>query len=227
MAETSVNTTTTLDRTMRSASAMISVVAWFALVLQLLLMVQQAAPGTSLHAVINYFSFFTILTNLLVALCTTLPLLAPHSSAGQFFLRPSTQSAIAVYITIVGITYSLLLRHLWNPQGAQKVADVLPHDVVPVLYVAFWIFLVPKFMLRWSDAVRWLAYPLVYMAYTLARGFVSHWYPYYFIDVDTIGLSRALIHAAGLLLAFFGLGLLFIAIGRWTTRSIPAHATVT
>jgi hypothetical protein len=160
-----------------------------------------------------------------VALCTTFPLLAPSSTAGRFFLRPSIQSATAVYIAIVGITYSLLLRHLWNPQGTQKLADVLLHDVVPVLYVAFWIFLVPKFTLRWSDAVRWLIYPLAYMAYTLARGYVSHWYPYYFIDVDTIGLSRSLIHAAGLLLAFFTLGLLFIAVGRCTARSSPARAS--
>jgi hypothetical protein len=212
---------------MRSSMAVIAAVSWFALVLQLLLMVQQAAPGTTLHAVINYFSFFTILTNLLVALGTTLPLLAPHSVVGQFFLRPSTQSATAVYIAIVGITYSLLLRQLWNPQGAQKIADVSLHDVVPVLYLAFWILLAPKSTLRWSDAIRWLAFPLVYMAYTLARGFAAHWYPYYFIDVDTIGLSRALIHAAGLLFAFFGLGLLFIAIGRWTARFLPARASAT
>jgi hypothetical protein len=227
MAETSVNRGTSLTRPMRSSKAVIAVVAWFALLLQLLLMVHEAAPGTTLHTVINYFSFFTILTNLLVALCSTLPLLAPQSVAGRFFLRPSTQSATAVYIAIVGITYSLLLRHLWNPQGAQKIADMLLHDVVPVLYLAFWIFLVPKFTLRWSDSVRWLAFPLVYMVYTLARGFVSHWYPYYFIDVDTIGFSRALIHAAGLLLAFLGLGLLFIAIGRWTARSsaVPAPQT--
>jgi hypothetical protein len=207
--------------------AVIAAVSWFALVLQLLLMVHEAAPGATLHAVINYLSFFTILTNLLVALGTTLPLLASHTLVGQFFLRPSTQSAIAVYIAIVGVTYSLLLRKMWNPQGAQKIADVSLHDIVPVLYVAFWIFFVPKSTLRWSDAIRWLAYPLVYMAYTLARGFVSHWYPYYFINVDTIGLSRALIHAAGLLFAFFGLGLLFIAIGRWTARSSPARASAT
>ncbi|MGC1872245.1 MAG: Pr6Pr family membrane protein [Acidobacteriaceae bacterium] len=227
MAETSLNTSTSLTRPMRGALALIAAVSWFALVLQLLLMLQQAAPGTTLHAVINYFSFFTILTNLLVALATTLPLLAPHSVAGQFFLRPSSQTAIAVYIAIVGVTYSLLLRKMWNPQGAQKVADVSLHDIVPVLYVAFWIFLVPKFTLRWSDAVRWLAFPVAYMAYTLARGFIAHWYPYYFIDVDTIGLSRALIHAVGLMLAFFGLGLLFIAIGRWTARFSPAHASFT
>ena len=227
MAKASVTTGISLTRPTLSALAVIAAVAWFALVLQLLLMVQQAAPGTSLHAVINYFSFFTILTNLLVALSSTLPLLAPHSVAGQVFLRPSIQSAAAVYIAIVGITYSLLLRHLWNPQGAQKIADALLHDVVPVLYVAFWIFLVPKFTLRWSDAVRWLAFPVAYMAYTLARGFVSHWYPYYFIDVDTIGWSRALLHALQLLFAFFGLGLLFIAMGRWTARSSPTPASVT
>lgn len=215
-----------LNPTKRASLAVIAIVAWFALLLQLLLMVQQAAPGASLHALIHYFSFFTILTNLLVAIGATFPLLAPQSIAGQFFLRPSTQSAIAVYIAIVGITYIWLLRHLWNPQGQQKIADVLLHDVVPVLYVAFWIFLVPKFTLRWSDAVHWLAFPLVYMAYTLARGFVSHWYPYYFIDVDTIGLSRALLHASQLLFAFFGLGLLFIAIDRWTTRSSPIPASV-
>ncbi len=227
MAETSLNTAASVTRPMRSALAVIAAVAWFALALQLLLMVQQAAPGTSLHAIVNYFSFFTILTNLLVALGTSLPLIAGNTAAGQFFLRPSVQSAIAVYIAIVGITYSLLLRHMWNPQGMQKIADVLLHDVVPVLYVAFWIFLVPKFTLRWGDAVRWLTFPAVYMAYTLVRGYVSHWYPYYFIDVDTIGLSRSLIHAAALLLAFLGLGLLFVAIGRWTARSSPQRASVT
>jgi len=36
-------------------------------------------------------------------------------------------------MTMVGAGYTLLLRHLWNPQGAQKLADILLHDVVPVL----------------------------------------------------------------------------------------------
>ena len=47
MAETSVNTATSLTRPMRTTSAVIAAISWFALVLQLLLMVQQAAPGTS------------------------------------------------------------------------------------------------------------------------------------------------------------------------------------
>ena len=85
MAETSLNRAASVTRPMRSALAVIAAVAWFALALQLLLMVQQAAPGTSLHAIINYFSFFTILTNLLVALGTSLPLIAgKHGSRAIF-----------------------------------------------------------------------------------------------------------------------------------------------
>jgi hypothetical protein len=201
---------------MRTAMAIIAVIAWFALLLQLFLMAHNSAEGAVLQAVVNYFSFFTILTNLLVAVATSFPLLAPESTAGRFFLRPSMQSAIAVYIAVVGITYTLLLRHLWNPQGVQKLADVLLHDVVPVLYVAFWAIFVLKVALRWSDAVRWLAYPVVYMGYTLAHGFVSHWWPYYFIDVGALGFPRAMGNAAGMLVVFLGLGLLFVALGRWT-----------
>ncbi len=208
MADTSSSSTT------RTVMAVIAVVAWFALLLQLFLMIATAAKADWLRALVNYFSFFTILSNLLVAVDLSLPLLAPAAAPGRFFARPSAQSAIAVYIAVVGITYTLLLRHLWNPQGAQKIADVLLHDVVPVLYVGFWTIFVPKATLRWPHAVQWLAYPIAYMVYTLLHGFISGWYPYYFIDVGALGYPRALVNAAAILLAFLGLGLLAVAIGR-------------
>lgn len=56
-------------------------VAWFALVLQYTLTVTK--PGAPfLEATVRYFSFFTIITNVLVALALTLPWLAPESRAG-------------------------------------------------------------------------------------------------------------------------------------------------
>ena len=60
----------------------------------------------------------------------------PRAGWGQWFRRPSVQAGTAVYIAIVGIVYQLLLRQLWNPQGAQWVADVLLHSIIPVGYVA-------------------------------------------------------------------------------------------
>src|SRR5216684_7000360 len=162
----------------RTCSAAIAVVTWFALALQFyLLVIQSQAQGASrVRLMANYFSFFTILTNLLVALGLTLSLTTPHSRFGRLFSRPLAASGTAVYIAIVGMSYSLLLRHLWNPQGAQKIADILLHDVVPMMYVVYWLMFVPKGSLRWKDALSWLPCPLVYFCYSLIRGAAVGWY---------------------------------------------------
>jgi hypothetical protein len=85
----------------------------------------------SARGFIAYFSFFTILTNLIIAVGLTCSLLLADSRWGSFF----SLSGTALYTAIVGALYSFLLRHLWNPEGSQKIADVLLHDVVPLAYV--------------------------------------------------------------------------------------------
>jgi hypothetical protein len=208
---------------MRIAAAVGALLGWFALVLQLYLMLAQSPARAAAMAgtVITYFSFFTILTNILVALVFTATVLSsgtggPPAGWGQFFCRPSVQAAIAGYIAIVGIVYRLLLRQLWNPQGAQWVADVILHDVIPVGYVLYWLLFAPKIGLRWKDAVAGLIYPGVYLLYVLARGAVSGLYPYPFVDVNVLGYAGVLARAAVLLLVFLGMGLLVVAVGRWT-----------
>jgi hypothetical protein len=187
--------------------------AWFALGLQLYLMVDKAlADGTSVwRASANFFSFFTILTNLLVAVVLSAAVFGRGSS---WLVSPVTQSGTATYIAIVGFAYSLLLRKLWNPESFQKVADVILHDIVPLAYVLYWIAFVPKRPLRWKHALLWLLYPIAYFVYAMVRGEAIGWYPYHFIDAAALGLPRALWNALVLLGAFLGVGLLAIACGR-------------
>ncbi|HEX4020186.1 MAG TPA: Pr6Pr family membrane protein [Acidobacteriaceae bacterium] len=208
------------NKTMRVTMVSIAILVWFALVLQLFLMGSHAsADGRPLFgAVVNYFSFFTILTNLLVAVVLSSPFVLSGTTAGRFFARPTVLAGTAVYIAIVGATYFLLLRHLWNPQGLDHLADVLLHDVVPVTYVLYWLIFVPKAALRWKHALLWLVYPAVYMVYTVAHGAITGWYPYPFIDVAVLGYSHALNNAAGMLLAFLGAGLLVVVIGKFAGR---------
>jgi hypothetical protein len=201
----------------------IAAVTWFAMALQfyLMVLVSQARGVDRIRLVVNYFSFFTILTNLLVALGVTLSLVSLHSRWGKFFSRPVAASGMAIYIAIVGITYSLLLRHLWNPKGPQKVCDILLHDLVPALYVAYWLLFVPKGALRWKDVFYWLPYPLIYFCYSLIRGAVAGWYPYPFIDASKLGYLHVLANTATLVCAFLAVSLLAVAIGRWTGRNSP------
>jgi hypothetical protein len=190
--------------------------AWFALLLQFYLIVVRAlALGLSVtSAIVDYFSYFTILTNLLVALALTLPERMPGSTIGVFFGRPVIKSGIAVYIAIVGVVYSVLLRHSWNPEGMQKLADTLLHDFIPLLYVVYWLMFVPKKDLRWKHAVQWLVYPLIYATYSLVRGALSGRYLYPFIDAAAIGYMRTLVNAVILCCAFLITGLVIVAIGR-------------
>src|ERR1700761_4758378 len=199
---------------MRTFAVIGAGLGWFALLLQLwLMLVQPPAPGVSkLQIVIIFFSFFTILTNFLVSLVFTA--VAFHPTWAAFFRRTSVQSSTVVYITVVGVVYWLLLKHLWNPQGWQWVADTLLHTWQPIAYVLYWILFVPKRGLRRSDAAIWLTYPLVYVAYILVRGALGGPYPYPFIDVNVLGYARALAHTGLLLVVFLCLGLTVVAAGR-------------
>ena len=200
-------------------------VTWFALVLQYYLTITK--PGAPfLEATVRYFGFFTILTNILVALALTLPWLAPQSRAGQFFDRPSVRTAILAYIVIVAVIYHYLLAKLWHPQGWELLADTIEHVVTPALYVIDWVLFVPKGAVRWKSAVVWLGYPLVYAVYSLIHGAVTGYYPYPFINVGNLGYDKVFINMGVLVLVFLGLGLALIGIDRRMGRGNEQAAGV-
>jgi hypothetical protein len=194
----------------------IAVLVWYGLVLQLYLIIQKAREeGFPLFdEVMRYFSYFTILTNLMVAICVTSILLSPRSRMGLFFSRPAVQSGIALYILVVGITYSVALRMIWNPAGLQLIADRVLHDVIPVLYILYWAFFVPKDSLRWSYPLWWLVYPFVYLVYIMIRGQFIDEYPYYFLDPTLFEWPGVWMSIAVLFGGFAGLGFLMVGIGR-------------
>jgi hypothetical protein len=167
-------------------------------------------PTSSLH----FFSFFTILTNLLAAAAMLAPVVAPNSSVGRFLDRSSVRTAIAGYIVMVGTVYFLLLRNLGHPTGLRLFFEYVLHYVVPPLFVLDWLLFVPKGEIGWRNGVDSLAYPFAYLAWTLAHGAFAGWYPYPFLDVLELGYGRVLLNTAGLILAFLALELLLVAIDR-------------
>ncbi|MEP7254641.1 MAG: Pr6Pr family membrane protein [Ferruginibacter sp.] len=198
--------------------AIIAIAGWFALAAQLYLIIQNRVVSVA-ETVIRYFSFFTILTNIIVALCVTVLLLKPNSKWGNFFSRPTILTAITIYITIVGVVYNAILRFLWQPQGLQFVVDELLHTIVPLLFILLWFLYVPKSGLKYANAFPWLIYPVVYIIYIALRGAITNEYPYPFTDVTILGYGRVAINSLGLFAAFFGLSLFLIAVGKYMKRN--------
>lgn len=204
------------NTTTKIIAALIATVAWFALILQLYLFYGSAviAGKPAGRIMLEFFSYFTILTNILVAVTATVILL--YNRPVTFFHRPSTQAGVTLYITVVGLVYNIILRSLWSPAGMAKLADELLHTITPLLFIGFWLFRLPKGGLKWSNIFYWLIYPAAYCLYIIIQGLWSGFYPYPFIDVNTIGYTGAMRSAGVLLLVFTGLGLLLV----WTDHAM-------
>lgn len=190
-----------------------AVLGWFALISQLYLIIANRIASLP-ETILRYFSFFTILTNILVAVCFTVLLIKPQSGRWEFLSRPATRTAIAVYITMVGIVYNVILRSVWNPTGLQRVVDELLHSVIPLLFIFYWLLFVPKAGLQWRDMLAWLIYPLIYIVGILSRGALAGFYPYPFIDVTSIGYGKVLLNCGALMIAFIVLSVVFLSIAK-------------
>lgn len=171
-----------------------------------------------LQSSVQFFSFFTILTNILAAVALLMPVVAPQSRLSQFLMRPSVRTAITGYIIIVGLVYYLLLRNVGNQHGLGLFIERALHYITPPLFVLDWLLFVPKQGVGWKVGLASLGFPLVYIVWTLAHGALTGWYPYPFIDVPDLGYPRVLKNMAGLVASFLGLELALVGIGRMISQ---------
>nr|WP_242551393.1 Pr6Pr family membrane protein [Pseudomonas sp. Marseille-Q1929] len=196
---------------------------WVGLAIQqYLIFYSRWSSGASLlGGLVNFFSFFTVLTNTLAVVVLSYALVKRDSAAKRFFLAPRVSSGIAVSIAVVGLAYSLLLRHLWQPEGFQFIADELLHDVMPVLFLIYWWRCVPKGTLQLKHIGAWVVYPLVYFAYVLLRGHLLGQYQYPFIDVDSLGYPQVFVNAGGILVGFVVIALAVVGLDKFLKS--PLH----
>ncbi|WP_316748097.1 Pr6Pr family membrane protein [Pedobacter gandavensis] len=190
---------------------------WFALITQLYLIIVNNQI-TIIEAVTRYFSYFTILTNIMVALCFTLLWLNFDKKEQRFYSNPKNLAAVALYISVVGIIYNLILRFTWQPKGIQLLVDELLHAFLPALFLIYWLIFAPKSNLKSKNALEWLIYPFAYLVFILARGAISGFYPYPFMDVNTFGYDKVLLNSFYLLMVFLVLSLLLIWVGKLITN---------
>ena len=190
--------------------------SWLGVLLQLVLSaglaIQQGrAP---LAGVLDAVCYYTVLTNLLVAVVST----ARASRRNSWLGAPGALAAVAVYIFVVGLIYSLLLRATWAPTGLQKAADVLLHDAVPVLYVLWWLTGARKGSLRWRQPLHWLAYPFAYCLFSVLLGEATGRYLYPFTNVAQLGWGTVGRNAVLIFALCWILGLIAVFVDRQFAR---------
>ncbi|MDQ8046540.1 MAG: Pr6Pr family membrane protein [Solirubrobacteraceae bacterium] len=126
--------------------------------------------------VVNFFSFFTIQSNLFAAAVWLWVAARPSPSPLQDRLR----GAATLFLLITGIIYAVLLSGETSDTAAW-INDI-EHRILPVAILVDWLVVAPASPVRAVSALWWLLYPLAFFAYSLVRGAIVDWYPYPFMS---------------------------------------------
>lgn len=191
------------------------ILCWFTVILQLVLIIINR-QASIVETLIRYFTFFTILSNILVAFVFTAEWL--QSNLLKFFTKSNTQVAVAVYIFVVGFVYNTILRFIWQPKGWDKVADELLHLVIPIVYILFWYFKFSKQTINYKSIFGWLLFPMIYIIVVMIRGYFSNYYPYPFLNVSDLGIKKVLYNSTYMTLFFVIVSSVFYKINNFKVR---------
>lgn len=198
------------ERTARWCFAATAALVWFGLGLQVILSASSdegyfaTAPGR----VVNFFCFFTVQSNLCVAVTTTLLARRLHRGSLPFWTFRLI-GVLAIFVT--GIVFHLALDDLQELTGWDLLADTILHTLSPILTVVGWAVFGPRRLVT-GQVVRWAVVPpIAWLAFTLVRGAVvedrngRNYYPYPFLDVVEHGYLVVAVNALVVAALFLGL----------------------
>lgn len=141
----------------------------------------------------NFFSYFTIQSNILIV---TILILGVFLSSSQFY-SPRFQvirGAITSYIMTTGIVYFLFLRGMEAElQTTIPWVNAVLHTILPLYALFDWVSSPSRRPISFRLSLIWTMYPILYLIYTLIRGHFIEWYPYPFLNPTLGGYNQVLI----------------------------------
>ncbi len=184
------------------------------------------------------FSYFTILSVLLaLAYFSALVLLAlGRRTAARDVARAGLAPALAHFkggvtlaVTITMTVYHFLLaRVIFEMVGYKPFSpnDIIVHYAIPLLVILDWLLFDPKPTYGPADPLKWLGIPLAYFIFAVLRAQlggelrgVQSRYPYFFMDIDALGLGPVLLNVLLLAVGFLFIGYVLFGVDKLLGRS--------
>lgn len=188
---------------------------------------------------VNFFSFFTVLSNLGAAVMLVVAAIWAWTKGKDAAREPRwlavALACVATYMIVTGIVYNLLLRGIELPQGSTVGwSNEVLHVVFPLFLLADVLLAPKRRALSWGTVLTVAAFPIVWAVYTLVRAnlIVSpalgtpYWYPYPFLNPHTtpggyVGVAGYIVCIAAAIL-IVGAGVVWVA-RRRAASVVPAQ----
>jgi hypothetical protein len=178
------------------------------------------SSGRPTFSAANFFSYFTVISNVLFAVVLLALVARPalRDEAGFGTVRGTA----ALGIIATGLVYAVLLA----PAAADvdvtlRWVDLALHTVAPIFGLLDWLVDPPRRRPTLQDAASWLVLSVVWVIYTMVRGPIADWYPYPFLDPDEESVGSIVVTCIGIAVVF---AVIAAGLRWWAGRRSPIAA---
>jgi hypothetical protein len=148
---------------------------------------------------------------------------------------------ILKFIGMLGILLTFLVFNIMlagaegrDPQANWRVGSLIFHVVLPIMYIADWFLFYERKRAKWYYPIASIAFPLVYVIFLLIQAVILKFdssisipttttpliYPYFFVNLDTQGVSGVLMWIGILSVAFVIVGYLFFGLDNLQKKKL-------
>lgn len=174
----------------------------------------------------EYFAYFSIDTAILaglVLLITGLGLLLRQEDTKWVEI---SRLSLTVALIVVGVVYHLLLADAApdirdGDYAWPELPNQIIHTYAPILIVVDYLLSIKAFRVRLRAALWVAVFPLVWLTFSVVRGTLDGWWPYWFIDPSGDGgLTGMLTYVAAITVFFLVLGFIVLGVKQLARRLV-------
>ncbi len=178
--------------------------------------IRQSDIAAGILAGISSYRYYTMQTNLFVALWYSFAVFFQFKPELLNKIRGGLKGALALYITITFIVFAVMLSESYQPTGIDSFTNISSHYIVPILFIVDWFLAEWDVKYRWLYLAFWVIYPLCYLIFAVLHGnYISSGnYLYPFLNLQNLGWVKFIISVLVLVVVFLSLGSLYIGMNR-------------
>ena len=181
------------------------------------------------------WDFYVHFTNISNYLCIGVMLACLIQTARKKEDSYVTVAPLLKFIGMLGILLTFLVFNIMlagaegrDPQANWRIGSLTFHVVLPVLYIADWFLFRERKNCKWYYPIASIGFPLAYAIFLLIQAVILNFdtsihipttttpliYPYFFVNLDTQGVSGVLMWIGILAAAFVAVGFLFFSLDK-------------
>ena len=183
------------------------------------------------------WDFYVHFTNISNFLCFGVMIAALIQTAKKKEDSYVTAAPMLKFIGVLGILLTFLVFNIMlagaegrDPQLNWRIGSLLFHVVLPIMYIADWFLFYERRKSKWFYPIASIGFPVAYALFLLIQAVILKFdssiltptpgsttpliYPYFFVNLDKLGVPGVLMWVGILSAAFIAVGYLFFGLDR-------------